>query len=90
MKLSCQGLDCLQTHLQRKEKRDGEWRRRALGGSRGMGIREHAGDYTVVERTPFNFVDDYSWRVQLVLCGLLCVDKVAERSGDLQRLSHAA
>jgi hypothetical protein len=46
-----------------------------------VGIWEHAGDYAVVECASFDFVDDYPWRVQLVLRGLLRMDEVSGGEG---------
>jgi len=60
----------------RKENSHEQWWQRALGWRRRLGIRQHALDHFVVEHSSFDFVDDRSRYLQLVLCRVLRVDEV--------------
>ena len=43
----------------------------SISRHRFLGLRQYAGDYNLVERQPFDFVDDSARNRQLVLCPVL-------------------
>jgi hypothetical protein len=54
-----------------RDRRSHEQWRRTFGWHRFVGIWEHGGDHSVVEREPFDLVDDRPRNIQLVLRDLL-------------------
>src|SRR5260221_3207638 len=68
----------LAAHLFFPKEQSNEQRwRRAFGRSRRLGVRQHALDHFVLERSPLDLVDDCSRHFQLVLRCLLRVDEVS-------------
>jgi hypothetical protein len=60
----------------RKENLNERWWRRTIGRRWPLGIRQHALDHFVLERSPFHLLDDRSRHLQLVLRRLLRLGKV--------------